>query len=134
MKKLLWPCLVLTLLCCGSPADQDLPEAYRRIEVAGARLESAEARARGAVLFATHCALCHGNSGDGRGVRARNLSSPARDLTAPSWHNTTSPRRIFFAIREGVPGTAMPPWKALSEEECWDLTAFVLSLGPKDAS
>jgi mono/diheme cytochrome c family protein len=30
-------------------------------------------------------------------------------------------------IREGVRGTPMPSWKALSEDECWDLVAYVLS-------
>jgi mono/diheme cytochrome c family protein len=28
-----------------------------------------------------------------------------------------------------VPGTPMPSWKALTEQEAWDMTAYVLSLG-----
>jgi mono/diheme cytochrome c family protein len=36
---------------------------------------------------------------------------------------------VFFAIREGRRGTPMPSWKALSEEDAWNLTAYVLSLG-----
>jgi mono/diheme cytochrome c family protein len=45
-----------------------------------------------------------------------------------AWRRATSPRRVFYAIREGLPGTPMPNWKALSEEDAWDMTAYVLSL------
>jgi hypothetical protein len=46
-----------------------------------------------------------------------------------AWRQSTSPRRVFFAIREGLSGTPMPEWKSLSEEDAWDMTAYVLSLG-----
>jgi mono/diheme cytochrome c family protein len=36
---------------------------------------------------------------------------------------------VYFAIREGLERTAMPNWKALSEQDGWDMTAYVLSLG-----
>jgi hypothetical protein len=46
-----------------------------------------------------------------------------------------TPRAIFFAVREGVSGTAMPSWKSLDEAEAWDLVAFLLSVGePKAAA
>lgn len=125
--------LVLTMLSCGNPADRDLPDNYRRLDVPLERLESAEARLRGRQLFVEHCALCHGSSGDGHGERSRNLSTAPRDLTATVWQDSTSPRRVFYTIREGVPGTAMPSWKSLSPSECWDLTAFVLSLDDENA-
>jgi mono/diheme cytochrome c family protein len=35
---------------------------------------------------------------------------------------------VFFAIREGLAGTPMPNWKALSEQDAWDMTAYVLTL------
>jgi mono/diheme cytochrome c family protein len=57
------------------------------------------------------------------------LTRSPRDFTNVSWRQSTSPRRVFYAIREGVPGTPMPSWKALTEQEAWDMTAYVLSLG-----
>jgi mono/diheme cytochrome c family protein len=36
---------------------------------------------------------------------------------------------VFFAIREGIAGTPMPAWTNLSEQDAWNLTAYVLSLG-----
>jgi high-affinity iron transporter len=76
-----------------------------------------------------HCALCHGERGTGDGVRREGLTQPPRNFADPAWRRSTSPRRVFFAIREGVRGTAMPAWPALTEQETWDLTAYVLSLG-----
>jgi hypothetical protein len=35
---------------------------------------------------------------------------------------------VFRAIRDGLPGTAMPAWRALGVESIENLTAYVLSL------
>jgi mono/diheme cytochrome c family protein len=72
--------------------------------------------------------LCHGVNADGRGDRHEGLSSPPRDFTGAAWRRSTSPRRVYFAIREGVHSTPMPAWKALDEDATWDLVAFVLSV------
>jgi high-affinity iron transporter len=109
-------------------SDGDLPREYRRLAIPGARLASVEARTRGQTLFLNHCALCHGERGDGRGPRREGLTRSPRDFTSAAWRRSTSPRRVFHAIREGLPDTPMPNWKALSEEDAWDMTAYVLSL------
>jgi mono/diheme cytochrome c family protein len=109
--------------------DRDLPAPYRELTVPEVRLESAEARTRGRALFLLHCALCHGDRADGRGMRRQALSSSPRDFTDPAWRKATSPRRVYFTIREGSRGTAMPAWKVLDEGQTWDLTAYLLSVG-----
>ena len=93
-----------------------------------ATLDSAQARNRGEALFREHCALCHGERADGRGVRREGLTSPPRDFTDPAWRLRTSPRRVFYAIREGVRGTAMPGWSSLGESDAWDLVAYLRSV------
>jgi mono/diheme cytochrome c family protein len=128
-----WPSLVLIVLlaftaCRG--ADADLPPAYRHLDVPEARLQSAEARAQGRTLFLSHCALCHGKQGNGHGRREMGLSTAPADFTDPSWRSQATPRHVFFWIREGVQGTPMPAWRALSDDETWDLVAYVLSLSP----
>src|SRR5262249_46185947 len=85
---------------CGG-ADRDLPREYRRIEVPSGLVTSVESRMRGGRLFREYCALCHGERGDGRGPRREGLTQAPRDLTDPSWRASTSPRRVFFTIREG---------------------------------
>jgi len=111
--------------------DGDLPPRYRELAVPAPRLASAEARLRGRSLFLEHCALCHGDRADGRGVRREGLTSQPRDFTDPSWRSRTSPRRIFFTIREGSRGTPMPAWGILTDEEIWDLTAYLISVGER---
>jgi mono/diheme cytochrome c family protein len=129
MNRLLPTILGMSLAFWGcSGPDGDLPRRYREVEVPVARLESAAAQERGRRRFLVHCALCHGERADGRGVRREGLSTSPRDFTDPSWRRQTSPRRVYFAIREGVPGTAMPSWKALEEEESWDLVSYLLSV------
>ena len=106
-------------LAVGLPGDLAVPKET---------LASPEARAHGRALFLEHCALCHGVRADGQGVRREGFSRPPRDFTDPNWREPTSPRRMFFAIREGSPGTAMSAWKALDEGLTWDLTAYVLAV------
>ena len=115
---------LLVLLACS---DRDLPPEYRRLEVPWERLDAADSRERGRALFLVNCALCHGERADGRGLR-RNLSSPAASFTSPLWAETISPRTAFFVIREGRRGTPMPAFKILTDEETWDLVAYVMGV------
>jgi mono/diheme cytochrome c family protein len=128
MSRLAKGLLLLALPLSACRADRDLPPAYRDLAIPKERLASAEARAHGRALYLEHCALCHGVNADGKGVRREGFSSQPRDFTDPNWRKTTSPRRVFYAVREGVAGTAMPSWKALDEKDCWDVTAYVLSV------
>jgi mono/diheme cytochrome c family protein len=112
-------------------ADGDLPAAYRRLQVPEAVLASAAARERGRQLFLANCALCHGERGDGNGPRREGLTGHPRNFTDGRWHETASPRRVFHAIRQGRSGTSMPSWPTLSDEEAWQVTAFVLALGER---
>jgi mono/diheme cytochrome c family protein len=111
--------------------DGDLPEPYRSVAVPEERLRSTAAREHGRALYLQHCALCHGERADGRGVRQQALSTPPRDFTDRAWRERTSPRRVFHVIREGAPGTPMPAWKALDEKDAWDLTAYLLAVGER---
>ncbi|HUL77280.1 MAG TPA: cytochrome c [Vicinamibacteria bacterium] len=123
----------LTSTACRGK-DGDLPPAYRGVTVPRERLVSPEARARGQALFAANCALCHGERGDGHGKRAAGFAKAPANFTDPYWRRQATPRRVFFVIREGLRGTPMPAWSFLSEDETWDLAAYVLSLSPGPAS
>jgi mono/diheme cytochrome c family protein len=128
MSRLAKRLLLLALPLSACRADGELPPTYRGLAVPKDRLASADARSHGRALFLEHCALCHGASADGKGVRSEGFSSQPRDFTDPNWRRATTPRRVFYAVREGVSGTAMPSWKALDEKDCWDVTAYVLSV------
>lgn len=122
-------CMTLALAAgCRRNADADLPARYRDMTVPAARLASEAGRSRGRELYLQYCALCHGENADGRGVRREGLSSSPRDFTDPQWRARFSPRRVFQVLREGKPNTAMPAWGALTDDDLWDITAYVLSV------
>jgi mono/diheme cytochrome c family protein len=118
----------LVSLACAD-GDRDLPRQYRTLDVPTALLASKDAQRHGRALYLESCALCHGDRGDGRGLRREGFVRPPRDFTDPAWRRSTSPRRVFAAIREGVEGTPMPAWTHLSDDDVWSVTSYVLSLG-----
>ena len=128
MRRWIWIVLMIAALACRRSPDRDLPAAYRDIAVPRGTIASGTARANGAMAFSRYCAHCHGAAGDGHGVRVSSLSTIPRDFTDHVWQQRTSDRRIFFAIREGVRGTAMPSWRSLSEEQTWEIVAFIRAL------
>lgn len=84
--------------------------------------------ARGAKLYATHCAACHGPTGGGDG-----FADPAMDPPATSFRdersNILSPHQIYSATLFGIDGTAMPSYlDALEPHELWDIAFHVLTL------
>jgi mono/diheme cytochrome c family protein len=91
-------------------------------------LASPEALAAGAVIFASNCAICHGVDADGRGQRREGMNPPPANLTVPPWSDRATAGRTFLAIRKGVPRTAMAPWPTLTDQQIWQLVAYVTSL------
>jgi mono/diheme cytochrome c family protein len=132
MRWIRWAALAASLSPWGcSFSDRDLPGPYRRLDVPVERLASREARSEGRAIYRERCILCHGDLGDGRGVRARDLSPQPRNLTDPDWQARSDARHIYRAIAEGRPGTAMPSWKpTLNPSEIWSLVAYVRTLAP----
>lgn len=84
---------------------------------------------RGASLYATNCASCHGDGGMGDGPAAAALD-PA---PAPVAHSSQmlADDYLFWRISEGgAPfGTTMPAWKSLDEQSRWDMINYMRALG-----
>ena len=90
---------------------------------------------KGEALYAQKCAVCHGVTGKGDGVAEFVLFPKPRDLTSGKFkiRSTTSlptDGDLFRVVTQGIPGTAMPSWTALSDAQRWDLVAYVKSLSP----
>jgi mono/diheme cytochrome c family protein len=98
------------------------------LQVPAGLLNSPTAQQAGADIFAANCAICHGENGDGRGVRKEGLVPPAADLKQPPWPEPAHAARTFAAIRDGVRGTAMPAWPSLSDQQIWNVVAYIISL------
>ncbi|MDQ8036131.1 MAG: cytochrome c [Pedobacter sp.] len=74
------------------------------------------------------CVFCHGKTGAGDGVLAGKYSVPPRNFSCAATMQALPDGQLFWAIREGVAGTAMPAHAQLSDEELWLLVGYVRSL------
>ena len=80
----------------------------------------------GAGHYAAMCAVCHLAPGYDRNETAAGLNPHPPQLVH---HLSLTPAQIFWIIKHGLRMTGMPAWGGThSDEELWDLTAFVLQL------
>ena len=122
----------LALLGCSAKRDSSSFD-YHAVEVPISRLASDEARERGRSLFEKKCALCHGDRADGNGVRSKGLSGKPANFQNDEWRSNTTPMNLFRILSEGKRGTSMPAWPTLSDDEKWDVIAYVLSVAEDGA-
>jgi len=105
-------------LQAGCVACHDAFRDQLRVPVAvdDSALRDAPESDRGARVFATYCAVCHGPEGKGDGPAAVALVPPPPDLTGPRpAHLRGIPRRSI--IENGSPETAMAAWKGVLPAE-----------------
>ncbi len=82
-----------------------------------------EQRGRAKTLYNRHCAGCHGEKGDGKSVAARYLFPKPRDFRAGHFRLVSTSNGvptiedIGAVLARGMPGSAMPPWRQLSEAD-----------------
>jgi DMSO reductase family type II enzyme heme b subunit len=89
---------------------------------------------RGQGVYDKRCSQCHGADGDGDGPGALFMYPRPRafkDNSSYKFRSTKglpSDADLFRVISEGIPGTSMPGFDVLPEQERWDLVAFIKSL------
>ncbi len=79
-------------------------------------------------LFLQRCSACHGPSGGVNGFAARSLTKLPPEIGSFAWQAEHSDAELAAAIRNGVPGTAMPPARDLSDADVAKVVAYVRSL------
>ncbi len=85
--------------------------------------------ARGAELYQTNCASCHGVTGRGDGPAGVSLDPPAPDLTDSHTLNDRSPLDFYRRVTIGVAGTAMPAFETrLTPEDRWATAVYATLL------
>ncbi len=95
----------------------------------------ASAASRDAVeLYDRHCSACHGMEGDGRGPAAYLLLPKPRDFTSGVYKFRSTPsgslptdQDLLRTLKRGIPGTAMPMWDRLPEQDQVALVEYVKS-------
>jgi mono/diheme cytochrome c family protein len=114
---------------CGTPS---------RPRLLGDETLSVDHLRLGAATYQARCAGCHGVSGDGAGPAAEYLQPPPRDYRQGVFKFTSTPfgakpRRedIVRVVRRGAPGTAMPSFALLPDEELQAVVDYVLVLAQR---
>jgi cytochrome c oxidase cbb3-type subunit 2 len=128
--------------CGGSQSAGGAPKLDVGMASAQAEATPASARERldrGRKLFVAECSGCHGERGRGDGPAAVRLDPKPRNFTAEKFKFRSTPasepptrQDIFETVSNGLPGSAMPPFKFLTEEERWLLVDYVRSLAGID--
>jgi len=94
----------------------------------------------GKAVYMKRCSQCHGLEGKGDGPAAGFMLPRPRIFyenkdykfrTTPDGEIPTD-RDLFNIISRGLPGTAMPGFEVLPEQERWDVVAFIKSLAEED--
>jgi high-affinity iron transporter len=90
-----------------------------------ARVPSLES---GAKVYATACAQCHGDEGDGVGRSAAGQVPPPTSFLEERMKKV-APHQVYNAVGFGVAGTAMPGYEeSLTPQERWDVSFYLMTL------
>ena len=75
-----------------------------------------------------NCAICHGKKGDGKGILSGQYDPPPRNFACAATIKGVPDGQLFWIIKFGSPGTAMPPHAALKDEQIWQLILYLRQL------
>lgn len=92
-------------------------------------------------LYIKYCSTCHGTDGKGDGPAAVYLFPKPRDFTAGVYKFQSTPvgslptdEDLHRTLKNGMPGSAMPAWDRLSDQQRSDLIAYIKTFSPRFAS
>lgn len=113
-----------------------VPSAYAKAHLPEPAWTDPSMIARGRTIYAAKCALCHGDSGDGKGPGAVSLPLKPADLTDANMVAEMPGNFWYWRVSEGglvepfkSKGSAMPAWKGdLSQSDRWAVIAYAHTL------
>lgn len=108
-----------------------VPPEYKSAHLPAAAWTSERLIARGKEIYATNCAVCHGEQGDGNGPAAGGLPLKPPSFRDAKMVNEMTGNYWFWRVSEGglvepfkSMGSVMPAWKGLSVEDRWAVIAY----------
>lgn len=69
----------------------------------------------------TACKVCHGVTGNGLGMMAPGLNPPPRNFACKETMQEIPDGQLFWIIKNGSPGTGMPPFNGLADRQIWQI-------------
>jgi len=121
---------------CARSSTKPVPESEKANSPNGesTRELGAETAKTGKELYAQNCAACHGENGNGQGLAAQFLFPKPRDFRAGHFRLVSTANSaptlddLIAVLRRGMPGSSMPPWGHLGDEQIRQLAEHVLVL------
>lgn len=94
--------------------------------LAAGQAQAAVPAAEAEQIFRQHCAVCHGDKGDGQSRARFGLNPPPRDFTTPQAAAELTRARMIASVTHGRKGTAMVGWQGrLSQDQIEGVVDFV---------
>jgi mono/diheme cytochrome c family protein len=78
------------------------------------------------------CIVCHGKEGRGNGQLAGQFDPRPRNFACAQTVDGIPDGQLHWIIKNGSPGTAMPPFDYLSDDEIWQLVIYLRTLTDHD--
>jgi mono/diheme cytochrome c family protein len=92
-----------------------------------------ESLARGKKRYALDCAMCHGDTGDGKGDLAKDMGFKLKDFSDPAGLKDRTDGDLFYIIKAGH-GDMPPEGDRVKPDDIWDLVNYLRSLAKKPAA
>ncbi len=78
------------------------------------------------------CRICHGISGNGLGILFHQVKPKPRNFTCVYTMEGIPDGQLFWIIKNGSPGTAMPSFSYLEDDQVWQLILYLSSFSKKE--
>jgi high-affinity iron transporter len=88
--------------------------------------------ADGEGIYAQSCTSCHGTLGNGDALLTRSLSRLPPEIGSFAWQAERSDAQLADVVRNGMPGTPMPPGRDLSAAQVQSVVAYLRTLPMHD--
>lgn len=131
--RLLLPCLLLLFAfsILSQPSSISAAPSGRTIDDQGNPVKpSPDSLAKAKKLYGYDCAMCHGDSGDGKGDLAGDFKTKPRDFTDAASLKEFADSQLFTIIKDGK-GEMPPEGKRAKPDDIWGLVNYIRSLAKK---
>lgn len=135
-RTILWVSILFVIVACAGAAylyrqsRWRIPDAAKNMPNPVA--QDSDAVAAGMVIYRDRCQNCHGESGDGKGKKAAELSIAPADFTDAGRMGRRTDGELFWQTSQGH--RPMPAFKGkLTEEERWQAVTFIRTFANKPA-
>jgi mono/diheme cytochrome c family protein len=118
----------ITASSTPGPTPQESTPAHASGQRSSAKAASEKAQARAKEIYTVDCALCHGDTGDGKTDLAKDMQLTLKDWTDPKSLATMSDADMFKFIRTGNDKMPPEPDGRAKDDEVKSLILYIRNL------